>query len=94
MRKLALVAAAMLGLASITPSTLQAAPVAGLTTVEMPDHVEQIKKGGYKYKHHKGWKGSRHWNHGYGSGGYYRGPPPHARAYGRRARDFGYYRYW
>ncbi|AMJ61077.1 hypothetical protein [Bosea sp. PAMC 26642] len=93
MRKFALVAVAMLGLGSITPSTSQATPVAGLTAIEMLDHVEQIKKDGHKFKDHKGWKGSRHWNRGYGSGRYYGGPPPHARAYGRRARDFRYYRY-
>jgi len=93
MRKFALVAVAMLGFASITPSNSQAAPVAGLTTIETPDNVEQIKKGGHKFKKDKGWKGSRHWTRGYGSGRYYGGPPPHARAYGRRARDFGYYRY-
>ena len=93
MRKFALVAVAMLAFASITPSTSRAAPVAGLTTFEMLDHVVQIKKGGHKFKKDKGWKGSRHWNRGYGDGRYYGGPPPHARAYGRRARDFGYYRY-
>lgn len=92
MRTLVFVAVAMLGFGSITPSTSQAAAVAGLTAIEMPDHFEQIKKGG-KFKKDKGWKGSRHWNRGYGSGRYYGGPPPHARAYGRRARDFGYYRY-
>lgn len=95
MRRFVLVAAAMLGLGSMTPSPARAAPVAALTTVEMPDHVEQIKKGGHKFKdHHKGWKGSPYWHHGYGHGRYYGGPPPHARAYGWRARDFGYYRYW
>ena len=93
MRKFALVAVAMLGLGPITPSTSQAAPVAGLTIIEMPEHVEQIKNGGHKFKGHKNWKGSRHWNRGYGSSRYYGGPPPHARAYGRRARDFDYYRY-
>ncbi len=93
MRKFALVAVAMVSLGSIAPSTSQAAPVAGLTTIEMPDHVEQTKNGGHKFKKDKGWKGSRHWNRGYGSGRYYGGPPAHARAYGRRARDFGYYRY-
>ncbi|MET3890333.1 hypothetical protein ABIE41_001409 [Bosea sp. OAE506] len=91
MRTLVLVAVAMLGFGSITPSTSQAATVAGLAAIEMPDHIEQIKKGGYKFKNDKGWK--RNWSRGYGSSRYYSGPPPHARAYGRRARDFGYYRY-
>ncbi|PTM41505.1 hypothetical protein C8D03_3052 [Bosea sp. 124] len=94
MRTLVLVAVAMLGLGSMPPSPARAAPVAALTAVEMPDHIEQIKKGGHKFKDHKGWKGARHWNRGYGPGRYYGGPPPHARAYGRGARDFGYYRYW
>ncbi|KFC64775.1 hypothetical protein FG93_05065 [Bosea sp. LC85] len=94
MRKLVFVAAAMLSFCSMTPSISQAAPVAGLTTLETPDHIEQIKKGGHGYKGHKGWHGSRHWDHGRGYGRYYGGPPPHARAYGRRARDFSYYRYW
>jgi hypothetical protein len=94
MPKFVLVAVTMLGLAAIMPSTSEAAPVSGLTAIEMPDHIEQIKKGGHKFKGHKGWKGSRHWDRGYGFGRYYGGPPPHARAYGRRARDYGYYRYW
>ena len=94
MQKFVLIAVTMLGLGSITPSTSQAAPVAGLTTIETPDHVEQIKKGGHGYKGHKGWRGSRHWDRGRGYGRYYGGPPPHARAYGRRGRDFGHYRYW
>lgn len=93
MRTLVLVAVAMLGLDSIAPSTSQAVPAAGLTAIETPDHVEQIKKGGHGYKGHKDWSGSRNWNHGRGYGRHYGGPPPHARAYGRRARDFGYYRY-
>lgn len=92
MRKLIFVAAAMLSFGS--PSTSQAAPVAGLTSLEAPGHIQQIKNGGHGYKGHKGWHGSRHWHHGHGYGRYYGGPPPHARAYGRRARDFGYYRYW
>ena len=90
MRKFALVAVAMLGLGSMTPSMSLAAPVAGLTTIETPDHVEQIKKDGHKFKGHKGWKGSGGWDRGRGHGRYYGGPPPHARAYGRRARDSGY----
>lgn len=95
MRKFVLVAVALVGLGSMTPSILQAAPpVGGLTILEAPDHVEQIKKDGHGYKGHKGWGGSRHWDRGRGYGRYYGGPPPHARAYGRRARDFGYYRYW
>lgn len=94
MRKFVFVAAAMLSFGSMTPSTSQAAAVAGLTTMVTPDHVEQIKKGGHKYKDHKGWHGSHDWDRGRGYGRYYGGPPPHARAYGRRARDFTYYRYW
>lgn len=92
MQKIVLVAVALFGLA--TPSLSQAAPVSDLTILEAPDHVEQIKKGGHGYKGHKGWGSSRHWDHGHGYGRYYGGPPPHARAFGRRARDFGYYRYW
>ena len=94
MRKFVLAAAAVMSFGCVIPSTTQAAPVAGLTTLEAPDHVEQIKKGGHGYKGHKGWRGSRHWDRGRGYGRYYGGPPPHARAYGRRARDFGYRRYW
>ena len=90
MRKFVLVAVTMLGLGSMTPSMSLAAPVVGLTTIETPDHVEQIKKDGHKFKGHKGWKGSGHWDRGRGHGRYYGGPPPHARAYGRRARDSGY----
>jgi hypothetical protein len=94
MRKFVLVAVATLGLGALTPLPSQAAPVAGLTTLETPDRVEQIKKGGHGYNGHKGWGRARHWDRGRGYGRYYGGPPPHARAYGRRARDFGYYRYW
>jgi hypothetical protein len=94
MRKFVLVAAAVMSFSFVMPSSSQAAPVAGLTTLQTPDHDEQIKKGGHGYKGHKGWGGSRHWNRGRGYGRVYGGPPPHARAYGRRARDFGYRRYW
>lgn len=94
MRALVLVAMAVLGLSSPTPSISQASPVGGVTTIETPDHIAQVKKGGHKFKGPKGWKHSRHWNRGHGYGRYYGGPPPHARAYGRRAHDFGYYRYW
>ncbi len=73
MLTLFLVAVTMLGFGSIVPSTSQAAPVGGLTTIEMPDHFEQIKNGGHKFKKDKGWKGSRHWNRGYGSGRHYGG---------------------
>ncbi len=98
MRKFLLVAVAALGFGSMAPSGSIAAPVARLTAVEIPDHVEFVKKGGHKFKGHKfkghkGWGGSRHWDRGRGYGRLYGGPPPHARAYGRRARDLGYYRY-
>lgn len=71
MRKLIFVAAAMLSFGS--PSTSQAAPVAGLTSLEAPGHIQQIKNGGHGYKGHKGWHGSRHWHHGRGYGRYYGG---------------------
>ncbi len=93
MRKFVLVAATMLGFGCMTPSISLAAPVTGLTAIETPDHVEQIKKDGKGFKGDKGWRGSRHWDRGRGYGRYSGGPPPHARAYGRRARDLGYYRY-
>lgn len=88
------VAVVMLGLGFVAPSTSRAVPVVNVTGIETPDHVEQIKKDGHGYKGHKGWGGSRHWDRGHGYGRYYGGPPPHARAHGRRARDFGYYHYW
>ena len=94
MRKHLILLAALSGLGIASVSAANAAPVAGVVTIEDPDHIEQVKKGGHKFKGHKGWKHSRHWNRGHGYGRYYGGPPPHARAYGRRARDFGHYRYW
>ncbi|MFN3672327.1 MAG: hypothetical protein ACK4VM_10505 [Bosea sp. (in: a-proteobacteria)] len=39
----------------------------------------------------QGRRGYRERGYGYGRRGY--GPPPHARAYGRRDRDRAYYRY-
>ncbi|WP_069883323.1 hypothetical protein [Bosea sp. BIWAKO-01] len=93
MRKFILVAAAALGFGSFLTSMAQAAPIAGLKTIENPNHIEQIKHGGHGYHGHKGWHGSRHWNRGRSYGRHYGGPPPHARAYGRRAHDAGYYRY-
>lgn len=93
MRKFILVAAAALGFGSISPSMAPATPVAGLTAIEGQNHIEQIKHGGHGYKGHKGWHGSTHWKRGRGYGRHYGAPPPHARAYGRRAHDSGYYRY-
>ena len=98
MRKFLLIAATMFGFGCITPSIVFAAPVAGLTAIEAPFLVEQIKKDGYGYKADKHWKKhwnkSRHWDRRRGYSRYYDGPPPHASAYGRRAHDYGYYRYW
>ena len=89
-----ILAAALCGLGLVSIPIANAAPVASVIAIESPDHIEQVKKGGHKFKGHKGWKHSRHWNRGHGNGRYYGGPPPHARAYGRRAHDFGHYRYW
>ena len=85
--------AALCGFGVASIPVANAAPVASVVAIESPDHVEQVKKGGHKVKGHKGWKHSRHWDRGHGHGRRYGGPPAHARAYGRRARDFGYFRY-
>lgn len=94
MRKHLILAVALCGLGLTFIPVANSAPVASVTAIEPLDPIEQVKKGGYKFKGHKGWKHSRHWNRGHGYGRYYNGPPPHARAYGRRARDFGHYRYY
>jgi len=84
MRKIMMTMLALGGLGMGLAQTAQAAPVAAASALQAPGLVEQIKNGGGKFKGHKG----------YGYGRVYGGPPPHARAYGRRARDAGYYRYW
>lgn len=89
-----ILAAALCGLGLVSIPIANAAPVASIIASEFPDHIEQVKRGGHKFKGDKGLKHSRHWNQGHGYGRYYGGPPPHARAYGHRARDFGHYRYW
>lgn len=88
MRKIMMTMLALGGLGMGLAQTAQAAPVAAASALQAPGLVEQIKNGGGKFKGHKGWK------QGHGYGRVYGGPPPHARAYGRRARDAGYYRYW
>jgi hypothetical protein len=81
-----------LGLGAI-PGTVLAAPgFASQPELPAASDIEQVRDGhGHYSGHHGYWGGPRHYrNHGHAYGRYYGGPPPHARAYGRRYHD----RYW
>ena len=87
MRRLLLAAAIAVGALSLSPAVTIAAPVASVGRVASPTDISTVQYG-HGRRH---WRGGRHWDRpgrGYGR----RGPPPHARAYGRRAHESDYRR--
>jgi hypothetical protein len=89
MRKLIMAAAIAVGAFAAMPSATIAAPVATQNAMTTQSDVEVVQYGRGEYR--RDWRYSRrHWDRpGYGYGRRYHGPPPHARAYGRR----NHYRY-
>lgn len=89
MRKTIIAAAIALGALATVPAL--AVPVSTSTAMEQPSSVQDVQY----YRGDRGWRPNRrHWDGpGRGYGRRFHGPPPHARAYGRRSFDRGYYRY-
>lgn len=85
-----IVAAAITFGALITGPVI-ASPVATSAPIAAPMGVDPVQY----YRGDRDWRPSRrHWDRpGRGYGRRFHGPPPHARAYGRRSFDRGYYRY-
>lgn len=96
MHRLILAATLALGLGAI-PGTVSAAPsFASQPEMAATSDIEQVRSHrGYYYSHRDYRAGPRYYGrprHGYGR--YYGGPPPHARAYGRRYNDRHWDRRW
>lgn len=96
MRRLILAATLALGLGAI-PGTASAAPgFASQPEMAAMSDIEQARYHRGYYHGRRGYSaGPRYYGrHGRGYGRYYGGPPPHARAYGRRYNDRQWDRTW
>ncbi|AMJ60197.1 hypothetical protein [Bosea sp. PAMC 26642] len=102
MRKLLIAAAFAIGAATLTSGAIAAPAVAGATDLSMPTDIQQAQYGGRSSgMAYEGRRGRsryyaaprRYGPPGRGYGRRYGGPPPHARAWGRRGYDRPYYRY-
>lgn len=89
MRRILLAAAVVIGALSVSPAVTIAAPVSTVGLVAAPTDIATAQYG-YGRRH---WRGGRRWDRpGRGYGRRFGGPPPFARAYGRRAHDRSYRR--
>ena len=94
MRRLILAATLALGLGAI-PGTVSAAPAFAVQTdMATAADVQLVQDGRGYYRGRVYGGGPRYGHRGRGYGRYYGGPPPHARAYGRRYNDRQWDRRW
>lgn len=86
-----LIFAAAMAFGALATGPAMAAPVSSNAALAAPTDVQAAQY----YRGDRAWRpGRRHWDRpGRGYGRRFHGPPPHARAYGRRSHDRGYYRY-
>jgi hypothetical protein len=94
MRKFMIAAAIAIGALSAAPASSIAAPAASQNSLAVPsgvDSVQYYRDRGYR----RDWRPvRRQWDRpGHHYGRRYGGPPPHARAYGRRGHERGYSRF-
>lgn len=93
MRRLILAATLALGLGAI-PGTVSAAPAFAVQTdIAAPADVQLVQDGRGYYRGRAYSNGPRYRHRGRGYGRHF-GPPPHARAYGRRYNDRQWDRRW
>ena len=95
MRRLILAATLALGLGAI-PGTVSAAPAfATQSETAAPADIALVQhRGNYGYGNRVYESRPRYRHRGHGYRRYYGGPPPHARAYGRRYNDRQWDRRW